>query len=149
MSPIEASNPKITANISLIPDIAEDLQLANSTNNYSSPPKNLLTVNETSSTNPSVELLQSNNQILDQSPEISPQQAEIDAFILNKDLTPTTNSIPEKLQTSTTQTDAITGDTTKPATRNNISFDSGIFQADQTGNISLITYQMEASIKEN
>ncbi|MEG5016530.1 DUF4114 domain-containing protein, partial [Microcoleus sp. B4-C2] len=135
MSPIEASTPKITANISLIPDIAEDLQLENSTNNYSLPPKTLLTVNETSSTNSSVELLSSNNQILDKSPEISPQQAEIDAFILNQDSPPTTNSIPEKPQTSTTQTDAITGDTTKPATQNNISFDSGIFQADETGKI--------------
>ncbi|MEG4306755.1 hypothetical protein [Microcoleus sp. D3_18a_C4] len=45
MSLIEASNPQRTANISLIPDIVEDLPLANSTNNYSSPPKNLLTVN--------------------------------------------------------------------------------------------------------
>ncbi|MEG4917978.1 DUF4114 domain-containing protein [Microcoleus sp. B7-D4] len=111
------------------------MPLANSTNDYSSPPKNLLTVNETSSTNPSVELLPSNNQILDKSPEISPQQAEIDAFILNQDSPPTTNSIPEKTQTSTTQTDAITGDTTKPATHNNISFDSGIFQAYETGKI--------------
>ncbi|MEG3930436.1 hypothetical protein QT990_03985 [Microcoleus sp. T3_B1] len=57
MSLIEASTPKTTANISLISDIAEDLPLAISTNNYSSPPKNLLTINETSSTNPSVELL--------------------------------------------------------------------------------------------
>ncbi|AFZ04941.1 peptidase S8 and S53 subtilisin kexin sedolisin [Oscillatoria nigro-viridis PCC 7112] len=135
MSPIEASTPKLTANISLIPDIPEELQLANSTNNYYSPPKNLLTTNETSSTNSSIELLSSNNQILDNSPETPPQQAEIDAFILNKDSTPTTNNIPEKPQTSTTQTDAITGDTAKPATQNNISFDSGIFQADETGKI--------------
>ncbi|MEG4226763.1 hypothetical protein QUA35_12130 [Microcoleus sp. N9_B2] len=54
MSLIEASTPKTTANISLIPDIAEDLPLANSTNDYSYPPKNLLTVNETSSTNPAL-----------------------------------------------------------------------------------------------
>ncbi|MEG4393021.1 hypothetical protein [Microcoleus sp. BROC3] len=54
MSPIEASTPKTTANISLIPDLAEDLQLANSTNNYSFPPKILLTTNETSSTNPAL-----------------------------------------------------------------------------------------------
>ncbi|MEG3929372.1 hypothetical protein [Microcoleus sp. D3_18a_C4] len=91
--------------------------------------------NETSSTNPSVELLPSNNQILDNNPEIPPQQAEIDPFILNKDSTPTTKNIPEKPQISTTQTDAITGDTAKPATQNNISFDSGIFQADETGKI--------------
>ncbi|MEG4944952.1 hypothetical protein [Microcoleus sp. F4-D5] len=135
MSPIEASTPKLTANISLIPDIPEELQLANSTNNYSSPPNNLLTANETSSTNSSLELLPSNNQILDKSPETSPQQAEIDAFILNKDSTPTTNSLPEKPQISTTQTDAITGNTAKPATQNNIFFDSGIFQADETGKI--------------
>ncbi|MEG5079900.1 DUF4114 domain-containing protein, partial [Microcoleus sp. AT8-B4] len=134
MSLIEASTPKLTANISLIPDITEELQLANSTNNYSYPPKNLLTTNETSSTNSSIELLSSNNQILDKNPE-TPPQPDIDAFILNKDSTPTTKNIPEKPQISTTQTDPITGDTAKPATQNNISFDSGIFQADETGKI--------------
>ena len=134
MSLIEASTPKLTANISLIPDITEELQLTTSTNNYSYPPKNLLTTNETSSTNSSIELLSSNNQILDKNPE-TPPQPDIDAFILNKDSTPTTKNIPEKPQISTTQTDPITGDTAKPATQNNISFDSGIFQADETGKI--------------
>jgi hypothetical protein len=38
MSSIEASTLQLTTNISIIPDIAEELQLANSTNNYSSPP---------------------------------------------------------------------------------------------------------------
>ncbi|MEG5145350.1 hypothetical protein QUB27_21635 [Microcoleus sp. AT8-B6] len=134
MSPIEASTPKLTANISLIPDITEELQLTTSTKNYSDPPKNPLTTNETSSTNSSIELSSSNNQILDKNPENSPQP-DTDAFILNKNPTPTTNKIPQEPQTSTTKTDPITGDTAKPATQNNISFDSGIFQADETGKI--------------
>jgi hypothetical protein len=99
------------------------------------PPENVLKTNEISSTNSRIEPLASNNQILDQSPE-TPPQPDIDTFILNKNSTPTTNNIPEKPQISTTQTDAITGDTAPPATQNNISFDSGIFQADETGKIS-------------
>ncbi|MEG3923628.1 DUF4114 domain-containing protein, partial [Microcoleus sp. T3_D1] len=136
MLQIEASTPQLTANNSIIPDIAEDLQLANYTSNHSSPsaPKNPLTTNETSSTNSSIELSSSNNQILDKNPENSPQP-DTDAFILNKNPTPTTNQIPQEPQTSTTKTDPITGDTAKPATQNNISFDSGIFQADETGKI--------------
>jgi len=138
MLQIEASTPKLTGNSSILPDIAEDLQPNKYTNNYSSPPENVLKTNEISSTNSRIELLASNNQILDKSPE-TPPQPDIDTFILNKNSTPTTNNIPEKPQISTTQTDAITGDTAKPATpatQNNISFDSGIFQADETGKIS-------------
>jgi hypothetical protein len=135
MLQIEASTPKLTGNSSILPDIAEDLQPNKYTNNYSSPPENVLKTNEISSTNSRIEPLASNNQILDKSPE-TPPQPDIDTFILNKNPTPTTNNIPEKPQISTTQTDAITGDTAKPATQNNISFDSGIFQADETGKIS-------------
>ena len=131
----EASTPKLTGNSSIFPDIAEDLQPNKYTNNYSSPPENVLKTNEISSTNSRIELLASNNQILDKSPE-TPPQPDIDTFILNKNSTATTNNIPEKPQISTTQTDAITGDTAPPATPNNISFDSGIFQADETGKIS-------------
>ena len=100
------------------------------------PPENVLKTNEISSTNSRIEPLASNNQILHQSPE-TPPQPDIDTFILNKNPTPTTNNIPEKPQISTTQADAITGDTAPPATQNNISFDSGIFQADETGKISI------------
>ncbi|MGB8686187.1 MAG: hypothetical protein WCD53_02420 [Microcoleus sp.] len=134
---IEASTPQPTANTSIISDITEDLQVGNYTSNHSSPsaPKNLLTTNEISSTS-SIELLRSNNKILDRSPENHPRQADIDAFILNKNPTQTINSIAEKPQTSTSKTDIITGDTAQPATHNNIPFDSGIFQGNQTGKIS-------------
>ncbi|MEK0183085.1 hypothetical protein, partial [Microcoleus anatoxicus] len=134
---IEASTPQPTANTSIISDITEDLQVGNYTSNHSSPsaPKNLLTTNEISSTS-SIELLPRNSSILDKSPEIPPQKADIDAFILNKNLTQTINSIAEKPQTSTTKTDRITGDKAQPATHNNIPFDSGIFQGNQTGKIS-------------
>jgi hypothetical protein len=135
MLPIEASTPKLTGNSSILPDIAEDLQPNKYTNNYTSASENLLKTNEISSPNSTIEPLASNNQILDNSPE-TPPQPDIDTFILNKNPTPTTNNLPEKPQISTTQTDAITGDTAKPATQNNISFDSGIFQADETGKIS-------------
>jgi hypothetical protein len=135
MLQIEASTPKLTGNSSILPDIAEDLQPNKYTNNYTSASENLLKTNEISSPNSTIEPLASNNQILDKSPE-TPPQPDIDTFILNKNPTPTTNNIPEKPQISTTQTDAITGDTAHPATQNNISFDSGIFQADQTGKIS-------------
>src|SRR5919202_762386 len=135
MLQIEASTPKLTGNSSILPDIAEDLQPNKYTNNYTSPSENLLKTNEISSPNTTIEPLALNNQILDNSPE-TPPQPDIDTFILNKNSTPTTHNIPEKPQISTTETDPITGDTAKPATPNNISFDSGIFQADQTGKIS-------------
>src|SRR5919199_751741 len=135
MLQIEASTPKLTGNSSILPDIAEDLQPNKYTNNYTSPSENLLKTNEISSPNTTIEPLALNNQILDNSPE-TPPQPDIDTFILNKNSTPTTNNIPEKPQISTTETDPITGDTAKPATPNNISFDSGIFQADETGKIS-------------
>src|ERR671933_2808683 len=135
MLQIEASTPKLTGNSSILPDIAEDLQPNKYTNNYTSPSENLLKTNEISSPNTTIEPLELNNQILDNSPE-KPLQPDIDTFILNKNSTPTTNNIPEKPQISTTETDPITGDTAKAATPNNISFDSGIFQADETGKIS-------------
>ncbi|MBD0309315.1 MAG: hypothetical protein ICV80_14750, partial [Microcoleus sp. T1-bin1] len=135
MLQIEASTPKLTGNSAILPDTAEDLQPNKYTNNYTSPPENVLKTNGISSTNSSLEPLASNNQILERSPE-TPPQPDIDTFILNKNPTPTTNNIPEKPQIFTTQTDAITGDTAPPATPNNISFDSGIFQADETGKIS-------------
>src|SRR5919199_200060 len=135
MLQIEASTPKLTGNSSILPDIAEDLQPNKYTNNYTSPSENLLKTNEISSPNTTIEPLALNNQILDNSPE-TPPQPDIDTFILNKNSTPTTNNIPEKPQISTTETDPITGDKAKPATPNNISFDSGIFQADETGKIS-------------
>ena len=135
MLPIEASTPQLTGNSSIFPNIAEDLPPKKYTNNYFSSPENVLKTNEISSTNSRIELLASNNQILDKSPE-TPPQPDLDTFIINKNPTATTNNIPEKTQISTTPTDAITGDTAKPATQNNISFDSGIFQADETGKIS-------------
>src|SRR5919202_1238589 len=135
MLQIEASTPKLTGNSSILPDIAEDLQPNKYTNNYTSPSENLLKTNEISSPNTTIEPLALNNQILDNSPE-TPPQPDIDTFLLNKNSTPTTNKIPEKPQISTTETDPITGDTAKPATPNNISFESGIFQADETGKIS-------------
>ncbi|MCC3409936.1 MAG: hypothetical protein JGK17_31255 [Microcoleus sp. PH2017_10_PVI_O_A] len=75
MLQIEASTPKLTANTSIISDITEDLPLAKSTSNHSfpPPPETLLTTNETSSTS-SIELLRSNNKILDKSPEIYPNK---------------------------------------------------------------------------
>jgi hypothetical protein len=134
MLQIEASTPKLTANTSIIPDITEDLPLAKTIGNYSSAsaPKNLLTTNQISSTS-SIELLPKNSPILDQSPELLPQKADIDAFILNTNPTQTINSIAEKAPTSTTKTDTITGDIAQPATQNNIPFNSGIIQADKTG----------------
>lgn len=134
MLQVEASTPKLTANTSIIPDITEDLQLAKTIGNYSSlsAPKNLLTTNEISSTS-SIELLPKNSPNLDQSPEKLSLQADIDSFILNKNPTPTINSITEKPQTSTTKTDTITGDIAQPETQNNIPFNSGIIQADKTG----------------
>jgi hypothetical protein len=133
MLQIEASTPKLTANTSIIPDITEDLPLAKTIGNYSSAsaPKNLLTTNQISSTS-SIELLPKNSQILDQSPELLPQKADIDAFILNTNPTQTINSIAEKTPTST-KTDTITGDIAQPATQNNIPFNSGIIQTDKTG----------------
>ncbi|MBE9165103.1 MULTISPECIES: hypothetical protein [Microcoleaceae] len=76
-----------------------------------------------------------NPQNLDKTPE-TPPQPDTDTFILNKNSTPTTNSITEKIPASTTETDAITGNTAQPETQNKITFDSGIFQADETGKIS-------------
>ncbi|MGB3265880.1 MAG: S8 family serine peptidase [Microcoleus sp.] len=113
------------------------MKLANYTSNHSSPsaPKNLLATNEIS-TKSSIEVLRSNNKILDESPENPPQQADIDAFILNKNPTQTINSIAEKPQTSTSQTDTITGDTAGAATQNNIPSDSSLFPADKIDKIS-------------
>ncbi|MBE9093538.1 hypothetical protein IQ252_06195 [Tychonema sp. LEGE 07203] len=137
MLQIEASTPQLTANNSIIPDIAEDLQFANYTSNHSSPsaPKNILATNEIS-TKSSIEVLRSNNKILDKSPENPPQQADIDAFILNKNPTQTINSIAEKPQTATSQTDTITGDTAGPATQDNIPSDSSLFPTDKIDKIS-------------
>ncbi|WP_373535528.1 hypothetical protein [Microcoleus sp.] len=41
MSPFETSTLPLTTNISIIPDISEELPLANSTKNYSSPPRKI------------------------------------------------------------------------------------------------------------
>ncbi|WP_377478610.1 MAG: hypothetical protein P2A85_08255 [Microcoleus anatoxicus] len=138
MLQIEASTSKITVNTSIIPDTTEDLQLAKTSSNNSSPSAqtNLLTTNQTSSTS-SIELSAQTNSILDKSPEIVAQQADIDSFILNKNTTPTINTIAEKPQALTDKTDIITGDKAQQATDSNIPFESGLFQADNTDKTNL------------
>ncbi|PSB52773.1 hypothetical protein C7B67_05890, partial [filamentous cyanobacterium Phorm 6] len=138
MLQIEASTPKLTVNTSIIPDIAQNLQPNKYTNNSASiAPTNIIPDQEKSSTNSSIQQLSINNPTLDKSPEGVATKADIDSFILNKDSTPIINSIAENPQTSTPQTDTITGETAEPATHNNIPSDSSICQADKTAKTSL------------
>ncbi|MEG3857971.1 hypothetical protein, partial [Microcoleus sp. herbarium12] len=138
MLEIEASTPKLTINTSIIPDIAENLQPNKYTNNSAAlAPTNIIATQEKSSTNSSLQLLSENTPTLDKSPEKVATKADIDSFILNKNSTPTINSIAENPQTSTSKTDTITGDKAQPATHNNIPSESSICQTDKTAQTSL------------
>ncbi|MCU0547533.1 MAG: DUF4114 domain-containing protein [Oscillatoriaceae cyanobacterium Prado104] len=138
MSPISASTSSIATNISLIPDISENFQPETYSSNTSSPPqKNLLITDKITLRNSSSELLPPTAKTLDNSDEAQTKQAEIDSFILNPSPVTTNSSTAEKSPETSPTTDPITGDTAPPTTQNNFTFNSGTFQADATGKISI------------